>query len=257
MGLEAGEPHSVAVGLQLAGRHHDARVGRLDVLALRVAVERDGGVEDLDVAALEDPGRAGPLRLVAEGLVLEDLARDTLGEHQSAVGPAAVLGTLVGGDVGLPEEVAELGVGVPVIESQVAVSDEGEDDLPALVAVLVRGRVGERPGVPHPYASAAHVGEGDGHRGGGELLRHRVLPRAGGGVGHRLELAGVRTRPPGREVRVGHVGDLAVHGRLGKAFYGPWVALCRVRLCSGGGAGEHQSEERQQGEPPAQLFDEH
>jgi hypothetical protein len=213
--VEAGELHAVLVGVDVSDAQRDARVVRLDVVAGGVTVERDIREEQLHLAALHDARRARPLGLVAVRLVLEDLAGHALVEDEAAVGPAAVLGPLVGGDAGGAEEVADLREDVPVVEAEAAVGDQGEDDLLSVDAVLVAVLIGQRPGVPDPDLLVAHVGEVLRHCRHGERSRHRVLARGRARVRQPLELSRVGAGPLRREVVFGRVRLLGVDGGLG------------------------------------------
>ena len=235
LGAEPGEPHAALVSVDAPLGLHDPRVvglgGRvvavLTVVLVTTAagggvVEGHRGVEHADLVALHEAGRAGPLGLGREALVLEDRAGGAVGEDVPSVDPPAVGAARPVGRgglrAGLAVEEAQARVGVAVVEgvASVTVGHQGEGDLPAVVGDLVGGLIGQRPGVPHPHVLArGREAVGDlRHR---ELLGHRVGARRRIGVGDALDLHGVGAGPLGGVVLLDPVRRTGVLGRIGPA----------------------------------------
>ena len=241
--FEAVKAHAVLVGVdvsQCLGDHGIRGDAAASGVALGNVVERGCRVEDVDVVPLHEAGGAGPFGVADGGVVQEQV---------SAVVPL-VLGRV---SVGLAEEITDPGVPVPLVEAVagVAVGNEGEDDVPALVADLVGVLVGQGPGVPNPHV-VVHRREVRGDFRHRDVRAHGVLARGHGGAALGHDLLGVCTRPFGREGRgrierlLGVFRGQGKAGRRGRHL--PAAGRIRGRVClrrgngkeGGGRYGRHQ-----------------
>lgn len=173
--VEAGELHAILISMHVAHAERDPRVVWLDIIAFGVTIESDIREEQLDFATREDARRTRPLCLVTVGLVLENLAGDTLGENQTAIGPTTVFRTLFSRNARRTIEVADLCEHVTVIEAKTPVSNERKDNFLPVDTVLVTIGIGQRLGVPYPDLSVRHVREILRDARHGVFRRHRVL----------------------------------------------------------------------------------